>query len=213
MKQKVECVKADILLKGKDRSITSENVSREEDRMILSGENMPLLNHGIQVDQACYSEEGLCFMKGQVTLSTPYQVNLTILHEDEPEDRRNYVRVKAHDRVRVIRGFSKGKLAKPFRIDETTQMRDINIGGIGFYSNRRLLKKQNFELDFGFLKKDLIIRARVLRIERMEIPLGYRFKYGCAFEFRNPEEERLICEYVFKVQIRNHRKAMDLDED
>ena len=213
MKHMIECVKADILLKGNGRSVTSENVSREEDRMILSGQNLPLLDHGIRVDLACYSEEGLCFMKGKVTLSTPYQVNLTITHEEEPEDRRNYIRVKTHDKIRVIRGFSKGKLAKPFRINENTDMRDINIGGIGFYSNRRLLKKQIIELDFGFLKKELIIRARVLRTERMEIPLGYRFKYGCAFDFRNPEEERLICEYVFKVQIRNHRKAMDLDED
>lgn len=213
MKQKVEFVKAAILLKGKDRTIISESISRDGDRLILSGESLPLLDHGIQVDLACYSEEGLRFMKGKVTLSTPYQVNLTIIHEDETEDRRNFIRVKAHDKIRVIRGFSKGKLVKPFRIDETTQMRDINIGGIGLYSNRRLLKKQAFELDFGFLKKDLTIRARVLRIERMEIPLGYRFKYGCAFDFRNPEEERLVCEYVFKVQIQNHRKALDLDED
>lgn len=208
-----EYVKVEILFLEESDTISSTNISSDGDRIILSGENFRLISHRSVVDVVGYFEDGLMFMKGEVSLSTPYQINLDIIKTNEKENRRKYIRVKAHNKVILSKAYSLGRCHKGYTLNDVIETRDINLGGLGFYSNKRLLRKQKINMDFSFLKPGMSIYAEILRVERNSSSANYKFKYGCRFINRSTEEERIICEYVFKMQIENHRRNMLLKED
>jgi len=192
-----------------DIAISSMNVSINEDKIILFGEDFDLIPHHSRVDMVGYYEDGLSIMSAQVSLSTESQLNLYIVKKDDKQNRRKYIRVKVHKHGKLVKAYAMGKSTKCFRLDEEIETRDVNLGGVGFYSNKILLKRQKITLDFGFLKQGFQPLAEVLRIEKGVSKGGYRYKYGCRFIYKNTEEERLICEYVFKIQIENHTKLKE----
>jgi hypothetical protein len=203
-----EYVKVEILFLEVENTISSTNISSNEDRIIIFGEDFPQLPHGSVVDLVGYFEDGLVFMTGEISLATEYQINLRILKTNDKENRRKFIRVKAHNKIILLKAYSMGRCRKEYSINEVVETRDINLGGLGFYSNRRLLLKQKILMDFSFLKPGLHVEAMILRAEKNLGSLNYRYKYGCFFINRNSEEERIVCEYVFKMQIENHRRIM-----
>lgn len=194
-------------------AITSYSVSGNEDRIILSGEDFGLIPHHSTVDAVGYFEDGLVIMTATVSLSTEAQLNLDVNKTDNKQNRRKYIRVRLRKQTKLIKAYSLGKNKKGYLIDEVIETRDVNLGGIGFYANRRLLRKQRIKMDFGFLKPGLQVEAEILRIEKGFFGSGYKYKYGCVFKIKNSEEERMICEYVFRIQIENHRKLAQMAEN
>jgi hypothetical protein len=84
------------------------------------------------------------------------------------------------------------------------------MGGLGFYSDKHFLRNQQLELDLNYLKPGFKVDFQVLRKEKNPnysgFPLGFKYKYGGKFLKLNAEEERLVCEYVFRVQLVDHQK-------
>lgn len=193
-------------------TISSSNINAMGERIILMGEDFGLIPHQSVVDVVGYLQDGIVLMNARVTLSTTSQLNFDILKTDGKQERRSYLKVKIQMNTKVVRAFSLGKSAKPYTINETVPTRDISLGGIAFYSNKILFKKQKLELDFNMLRPGFIAQAEVLRKERGPFRGGYRFKYGCRFLDISGEEERVLCEFVFRTQITNHRKLTHQDE-
>lgn len=212
LNRREEFVKVSIHYGEADISVSSSNVNNYENRIILMGENFDLIPHHSTVDLIGYFEDGLKFMSAKVSLSTDSQVNLDILKTDDKQNRRRYVRVKVYEKTKLIRAFSLGKSSKIYSINEVVETRDVNLEGVGFYSNSFLFRKQRIDLDFSFLKPGLEVEAEIIRIEKGIYNSGFKYKYGCRFLHKNSEEERLICEFVFKVQAQN-RKKLYKDED
>lgn len=191
-----------------DVSISSTIVNADGERLFITGEGFGLIPHHSNVDVVGYFEDGLVVMSAEVSLSTDSQVNLNIIKTENIENRRKYIRVKLFKKTNLIKAYSLGKNNKSYLINELIETRDVNLGGIGFYSNKRLFKNQKIRVDFDFLKPGFEAYAEILRIEKGWFSSGYKYKYGCTFLNKNNEDERTICEYVFKVQIENHNKAM-----
>jgi len=193
-------------------TVSSTNISTIGNRVMLMGEDFELIPHQSVVDMVGYLTDGIIFMTGKVTLSTASQLNLEIIKRDIKQERRSYLKVRVYLNSKLVRAFSMGRKGKPYIINESIQTRDISLGGVAFFSNRTLFKKQRIELDFNMLKPGFIAQAEVLRKERGPFRGGYRYKYGCRLLNISGEEERILCEFVFKTQIENHRKQMHKDD-
>lgn len=200
-------IKMNVYYADEEVTVTSTNINAMGSRIILLGEDFGLIPHKSIVEVVGYLQDGIVFMNAQVTLSTSTQLNFDIIKTDVKQERRSYLKVKVYMNSKLLRAFSLGKKNKPYLINEPIQTRDISLGGVAFYSNRILFKRQKVELDFNILKPGFIALAEVLRKERGPFRGGYRFKYGCRFLNISGEEERVLCEFVFRTQIENHKKT------
>ncbi len=205
-------IKMNVYYAEEEVTVSSSNINAMGDRIILMGEDFGLIPHQSVVEVVGYLQDGIVFMNAKVTLSTSSQLNFDIIKTDGKQERRSYLKVKVYMHSKILRAFSLGKSAKPYAINESIQTRDISLGGVAFYSNRVLFKRQKIELDFNMLRPGFIAQAEVLRKERGPFRGGYRFKYGCRFLNISGEEERVLCEFVFRTQIENHRKLMRQDD-
>jgi c-di-GMP-binding flagellar brake protein YcgR len=164
------------------------------------------------VDVIGYLQDGVVLMSGKLTLSTPNQVNFNIIKTDGKQERRSYLKVKIQLRTKLLKAFSLGRSEKSYAVNETIQTRDLSLGGVGFYSNSIFFRKQKISIDFNCLKPGFIAKAEILRKERGPFKNGYRFKYGCRFLNIGSEEERVLCEFVFRTQLENHRRLLQMQE-
>jgi uncharacterized protein (UPF0248 family) len=193
-------------------TVTSTNISAVSGRIILMGEDFSLIPHHTIVEVVGYLEDGIVFMKGQVTLSTKSQLNIEILKSDGKQERRSYLKVRVFMNAKLVRAFSLGRRRKPYVFNDQIQTRDLSLGGVAFYSNKTLFRKQRIEIDLNMLKPGFIAKAEVLRREKGTFRGGYRYKYGCRFLDMSGEEERVLCEFVFRTQIETHRKHSYLED-
>ena len=204
--------KISILNEGDKVTVTSTNISAVSGRIILMGEDFNLIPHHTIVEVVGYLEDGIVFMKGQVTLSTRSQLNVEILKSDGKQERRSYLKVRVFMNAKLVRAFSLGRRRKPYVFNDQIQTRDLSLGGVAFYSNRTLFRKQRIEIDLNMLKPGFIAKAEVLRREKGTFRGGFRYKYGCRFLDMSGEEERVLCEFVFRTQIETHRKHSYLED-
>ncbi|HVI42583.1 MAG TPA: PilZ domain-containing protein [Anaerovoracaceae bacterium] len=205
-------IKMDVFYAEEQVTISSSSINAMGDRIILMGDDFDLVPHQSNIEVVGYLQDGIVFMNGKVTLSTDSQINFDIIKTDNKQERRSYLKVRVHLNTTLFRAFSLGRSNKSYSLNEPIQTRDLSLGGIAFYSNSILFKKQKVEIDFNILKPGFIARAEVLRKERGPFRGGYRFKYGCRFLNISGEEERVLCEFVFRTQIENHRKLMRQDD-
>ena len=212
MADKGSYLKMSVFYSEGQKTISSSSISEMGERFILRGEDFELIPHKSIVDVAGYLKDGVIFMSGRVTLSTSSQINLDIIKTDEKQERRSYLKVKVDMKTKLLRAYSKGKINRSYAINEMIQTRDLSLGGIAFFSDRILLKKQKVTIDFNELKPGFIARAEILRREKGPFG-GYRFKYGCRLLDIGGEEERVLCEYVFKKQLENHKKLMRMQDE
>lgn len=217
MEEQRKFVKINVIYEGapgeENVAISSLTVNTDENRIVLFGEDFGLIPHHSIVDAVGYFEDGLVIMSGKVSLSTESQVNLDIIKTDDKQNRRKFIRVKLYKKTTLVKAYSLGGIKKSYLVNELIETRDVNLGGIGFYSNKKFFKKQKISLDFGFLKRGLQLQAEILRIEKGLFSGKYRYRYGCLFITRNSEEERIICEYVFKVQIENRKRSIQTENE
>jgi hypothetical protein len=154
-------------------------------------------------------------IEGEVALSTEYQLNIIIKNMSGKQERRSFLKVKTGVNVALLRAFSLGKRCRAYRINETIYTKDLSLGGISFYSNRVLFKKQQIEIDFSPVIPNFKARAEVLRKERGSFLhkirgafKRYRYIYACRLLNVSGEEERALCQYVFRTQLENRRKLL-----
>lgn len=201
-------IKMNVFYAEEEVTITSSNINIMGNRVILMGDDFGLIPHRSVVEVVGYLQDGIIFMNAKVTLSTNSQLNFEILKADGKQERRSFLKVKVYMHAKLLRAYSLGRNSKGYAINEAIQTRDLSLGGIAFYSNRTLFRRQKIEIDFNILKPGFIAHAEVLRKERGPFRGGFRFKYGCRFMDISGEEERVLCEFVFRTQIENHRKLM-----
>ena len=212
MAAKNNFIKMNIYYPEDQTIISSEKINFMGERVILLGDDFDLIPHKSTVDVVGYLQDGVVLMSGRITLSTSSQLNFDIIKTDDKQERRSSLKVRAQLKTELLKAFSMGRSSRAFAVNETIQTRDLSLGGVAFYSNHIFFKKQKVCIDLNFLKPGFIAKAEVLRKEKGPFKNGYRFKYGCRFMNISAEEERVLCEFVFKIQIENHRKLMMLQE-
>ncbi|MDR1572006.1 MAG: PilZ domain-containing protein [Clostridiales Family XIII bacterium] len=213
-------IKVDISKSDERIFASSDHISVNGNRIVLHGKDMAEIPHQTQVDIVAYFEDGLQFMWGVVTLSIPKQINVEIVSQvAKKEERRQSLKVRTSFDAKAVRVYSMGRLRRSMKTDTDIKIRDLSLGGAGFFSNHPFFRKQRITLDLSFLKQGFKAEFQVLRRERVEDrtdaagnvtgPPDFKFRYGGRVLRLTSEQERLVCEYVFKVQISEHHKRKE----
>lgn len=196
-------------------AISSEKVTYMEGKLTLQGRDFTIIPHGSAVECVGYLWDGFVKIKGEVAISTESQLNIVIKDMSGKQERRSFLKVRTGVNVVLTRAFSLGRRCKPYRINETILTKDLSLGGVSFYSNRILFKKQQIEIDFSAVIPDLKVRAEVLRKERgsfLHKVRGafkrYRYIYACRLLKVSGEAERALCAYVLRTQLENRKKLL-----
>jgi hypothetical protein len=217
-------VKADVSKLDEGIHVSSENVTMEDGRLILRGRNLKELPHQTPVDIIVYFEDGIQFMWGAVTLSVAKQLNVEILSTtSKKEERRRNLKVRTSFDARVTAMYSLGSKRRKMNTDVVIRVRDLSLGGVGFFCDHPFFRRQRIRIDMGFLKRGFVVDFQILRKDKIQrdmagddlfLPIiDYRFRYGGRISRLSAEQERLICEYVFKVQIAEHQKRKEAPEE
>lgn len=189
--------------------LSSSNMTVFDERITLHGKDFPLVSHRTIVNATGYQNDGIVNFLGKVTLSTNAQLNMEIVDFKAKHNRRAYLKVRTDLQTKVLHVYSLGRRKRQFPVREAIELRDISLGGIGFYSNRKYFKKQRIVVDFNELKKDFQATAIILRRSDEDKKYGFKYKYGCMFTDLKTEEQRVLLEYVFKKEIENHKKKLE----
>lgn len=189
--------------------LSSSHMNILDGRITLHGKGFPLIAHKTIVNATGYQKDGIVNFMGKITLSTEAQLNMEIVDFKAKHNRRAYLKVRTDLRTTVLYVYSLGRQKRIFPLKEAIELRDISLGGIGFYSNRKYFKKQQIVVDFNELKKDFQATAIVLRRTDEEKKRGFKYKYGCMFIGLKTEEQRVLLEYVFKKEIENHKRKLE----
>jgi hypothetical protein len=211
-------VKVDISKLDEGLHASAENVTIEPNRMILRGAGFMNIPHRTSMDIIVYYEDGIQFLFGEVTLALSTQINLEILSVvSDKKERRRSLKVRTSFDATVMRMFSMSgrrymRTAVPIRV------RDLSMGGVGFFCNHPFFRKQKLILDMSYLKSGFKVEFQILRKEKVEAhmvdgvevsTISFRFRYGGTISQITAEQERLITEYVFKVQLLEHQRRKD----
>jgi hypothetical protein len=215
-------VKVDISKLDEGFHASAENVTTEPDRLILRGAGFMNIPHRTPVDIIVYYEDGIQFFFGEVTLSLPKQINVEILSVvSDKKERRRSLKVRTSFDATAFRMYSlTGK--RFMRIDVPIRVRDLSMGGIGFFCNHPFFRKQKLFLDMSHLQNGFKVEFQILRKEKVEAhmvdgielsKIGFKFRYGGCILRITAEQERRITEYVFKVQLAERQKRKDVDAE
>jgi hypothetical protein len=213
-------VKVDISKLDEGLHASAENVTIEPERLIMRGTDFMDIPHRTPVDIIVYYEDGIQFFFGEVTLSLPIQINVEILSVvSDKQERRRSLKVRTSFDATAFRMFSVAG-SRSMRIDVPIRVRDLSMGGIGFFCNHPFFRRQKLFLDLSWLKIGLKVEFQILRKEKIEAhmvdgveisKIGFKFRYGGRILQVTAEQERLITEYVFKVQLAERQKRKDAD--
>lgn len=215
-------VKVDITNYVKGIYISADTAVRDGDKLIMKGTDLELVPHHTEVDIVGYFEDGLLFMKGVVSLSLPTQINIDIFNaSSEKEERRNHLKVHTAFETQVVKVFSMGENRRYMRTNIPIKIRDLSLGGIGFYSNHPFFKKQRLQVNLDYLMPGFVAEFQVLRREKVvqrpdtkeKDRIDSKYRYGGRMLRLSAEQERIVCEYVFKVQLDDYHKQQALKEE
>jgi hypothetical protein len=215
-------VKVDISKLDEGLHASAENVTIEPERLIMRGDGFMDIPHRTPVDIIVYYEDGIQFFFGEVTLSLPRQINVDILSVvSDKKERRRSLKVRTSFDATAMRMFSITG-TRYMRVDVPIRVRDLSVGGIGFFCNHPFFRRQKLILDMSYLKSGFKAEFQILRKEKIEAhmvdgveisKIGFKFRYGGRILQLTTEQERLITEYVFKVQLSEFQKRKDADTD
>ncbi|MDD3349963.1 MAG: PilZ domain-containing protein [Eubacteriales bacterium] len=192
--------------------LSSNQVSIYDNRISLFGDFPVLLSHGTRVNATGFLDDGFTSFTGKVSLSVESQINLTDIELGEKMDRRNFLKVKVPFDGILLMGYEIVNGKKTLLTDESIKIRDISIGGVGFYFNKSLIKKQKILMQLDSVKPDFVVEAIVLRKEKIRHE-QYKFRYGCRFLSLDNIQQSVLCKYVFKTQLETRKKAPGFDDD
>lgn len=83
------------------------------------------------------------------------------------------------------------------------RMVDLSGGGIAFYCDEDMERGELIEVVIPITPEPLVLRAQILRLKEKE----NRTIYAAKFVDMCYDEEKLVCEAVFAVQLKHHRQT------
>lgn len=205
-------IKVDIYDNEQKIILSSNQVTIYENRISLFGTFPVLLSHGMWVDATGFLDDGFISFTGRVSLSVESQINLTEIKLGQKLDRRNFLKVKVPFEGVLLMGYELVNGKKTLLTDEEIKIRDISVGGIGFYFNKSLIKKQKILLRLDSVREGFVAEAIVLRKEKIRYE-NHKFRYGCRFLSLDNIQQSILCKYVFKTQLESRKKVYGFDDD
>jgi hypothetical protein len=212
-------VKVDISKFDDGLYASAENVIFRSDRLIMRGANFMSIPHRTFVNVIVYYEDGIQLFSGIVTLAIPTQINIEIQSiASDKWDRRQSFKIRTPFDAKVVRMYS--VTGRGFmNVDVPIRVRDLSVGGLGFFCNHPFFKKQKLVLDMSYLRSGFKAEFHILRKERAgacaadaEIfDAGFKFRYGGTISNITPMQECVITKHLFKVQLLEYHRRKDAE--
>jgi hypothetical protein len=216
-------VKVDISNSEKGLRVIAENASMEQEpeRLVIRGFGFEDIAHQTPVNAIVYFEDGVQLFSGEVTLSMASQINVRIVAAlSEKRERRSSVKIKTSFdawavRMSSVTGRGSMKINVPLRV------RDLSAGGVGFFCDHPFFRKQSLLLDMSYLGENFKLDFRILRKERAKAHMfdsveerrnvRFKYRYGGCISNITDEQERLIMEHVFRIQVLERAKRIEAE--
>ena len=80
---------------------------------------------------------------------------------------------------------------------------DLSCGGVAFFCDEQMAVGDGIEVVIPVTPQPLLLNARILRVKEKE----GRTIYAAKFVDMCYEEEKLVCEAVFAIQLRQHKET------
>ncbi len=189
---------------------TDVRTDEEENRIQLHGKDFEYIDTDTLVTAVGYMEDGILLMDAVVTISTDMQTNIEILKTHEKQERRTSLKVRTSFRTRIVKVRLNRPNARIMYQNTEIETKDLSMGGIGFFANRAFFKNQLVDIIMNQVKPGMTLRAKILRRKELR-DSGWRYRYGCEFVRLTPEDERAICEFVFKAQLIEYQRLKELE--
>ena len=123
-------------------------------------------------------------------------------HSATDAERRNFrVPVQVNSFLYPVDGSWKGR-----RAIETI---DLSCGGIAFYSDSGMNIGDLAEVVIPITTNPLLLQIKLLRKDEV---IAERARYAAKFVELQPEEDQMICEAVFNVQLQNRARRKNTEE-
>ena len=120
----------------------------------------------------------------------------------EDDERRNFrVPVQEKSFLYPVDGSWKGR-----RAIETI---DLSCGGIAFYSDSGMNSGDVAEVVIPMTANPLLLQIKLLRKDEVT---AERARYAAKFVALQPEEDQMICEAVFNIQLQNRSQKKTTEE-
>ena len=127
---------------------------------------------------------------------------MTEFHSTIDDDRRNFrVPVQENSFLYPVDGSWKGR-----RAIETI---DLSCGGIAFYSDSGMNIGDIAEIVIPITANPLLLQIKLLRKDKVT---AERARYAAKFVALQPEEDQMICEAVFNIQLQNRSQKKTTEE-
>lgn len=120
----------------------------------------------------------------------PWLADCDILEVVEIVQRQKDLRAKMEREI-TFTSYKRGEF--------TGVIQNISVGGLYFVTKEKLEIDEHFEFHYCFTKKELLVKAVVLREQSLR---NNRYGYGCQFEELPKSTERDIRQFVYKQQLR-----------
>ena len=127
---------------------------------------------------------------------------MTEFHSTIDDERRNFrVPVQEKSFLYPVDGSWKGR-----RAIETI---DLSCGGIAFYSDSGMNSGDVAEVVIPMTANPLLLQIKLLRKDEVT---AERARYAAKFVALQPEEDQMICEAVFNIQLQNRSRKKTTEE-
>lgn len=136
-----------------------------------------------------------------------YDMKLDKIYVDNIENVSATLRSELKVKVKfntTISGIGPAKKDDEEVVNLEVAAKDISCGGFCFFCEKALDTSILYETIVPLWDEPMIVNFKILR--KVEMPESHGFSYGCKFENLNYQEERVLREAIFRLQMMMQRK-------
>lgn len=161
-----------------------------------------LLNTKVKVCVHSPLSAEICYF-ALVTALSDHQAQLKVLHNMQPENKRQYYRVPTNITAALEYQLIKDeslRLPRPIQIT----IKNISCGGMMFVASQDLHEGEQFQTTFILGRAPITIRFRVLR---KTVANNQVYFFGAFFMDNTQSKQDMICSYVNRKQLEEQYKG------
>lgn len=177
--------------------------------IILKNFDTSPLDSGRSYQLMLFTEKGVQYVNAALTfLAQDVQANFKILNRSSLVERRENVKVSVNIpgelRSHVSENFME-VYSKPIKVS----IKNISIGGMLLVSTTPLEVGDTYAISFTIDRLDVKVDFKIIRQDPTELDETYI--YGCKFDGLSMDIDAYLCNYIYRVQIEDHRRRKNND--
>lgn len=172
----------------------------------VKGENLPAISSRTNIFIEIYSEfTGIDRYFCQVRLASYNQLNASIIKKDTVIERRKSLKVRTDLSFYIDSLHRNGEDITNEFPNMRINILNLSIGGMLISTNYELYINDVITFSFQYEKLVVLLKANVIRIDKINDNLSSFKNYGCAFEKMPSYCEDIITKYLYIRQLQLYK--------